>query len=364
MDSSSNSLIDSLIAFQSNLAAKTQEHIQEMEEKHEEEREASLKSTMSIFKIMQQSGLKVPNCKYIQSYHFVIRNPHHKYDMKECGFIMGKDSWFNRYHKLVMMYMDAEALNIESIRNDIWCHFLDNDAEWANFLGAATLSHFNEDNTEDYETFAELFGRPLSLRCEQMGMPRAVKPIESKIEFNTNDPYERQMIMDNLQDEYVEQVKLNVQSLRNSYEREYDRICFIREDKLGKKGGLIEAAQNWTNPFFDKGNDPIDNGAKRAVRCDSGDFHNVKHAGGRPVKLDYLKGATNEMVEVALDANGVSRRMKTYYRKRLGTDAIKKAGRPSKYSGKTEEQIIEIMKAEGKSSKVIATQLRRIKMSK
>ena len=364
MDSSSNSLIDSLIAFQSNLATKTQEHIQAMEEKHEEEREASLKSTMSIFRIMQQTGLKVPNCKYIPSYHFVIRNPHHKYDMDECGFIVGKDSWYNRYHKLVMMYMDAEALNIESIRTDLWGHFLDDDVDWANFLVAATLSHFNEDNTDDYETFATLFGRPLSIKCEQIGMPRAQKPIESKIEFYNNDPDERQRVMDELWAEYLEQVRINVQSLRNSYEREYERICFIREDKLGRKGGLIEAAQNWTNPFFDKDNDPVDNGAKRAARCDSGEFHNVKHAGGRPVKLDYLKGATNEMVEVALDANGVSRPMKVYYRKRLGTQSIKKAGRPSKYSGKTEEQIIEIMKAEGKSPKVIATQLRRIKMSK
>ena len=361
MDSSSNSFIERLIAFQSNLAAKTQEYIQEMEEKHDEEREASMKSTMSIFRIMQQAGLKVPNCKYIPSYHFVIRNPHHKYDIKECGFIMGKDSWYNRYHKLVMMYMDAEALNIESIRTDLCGHFLDDDAEWANFLAAATLSHFNDYNTDDYETFATLFGRPLAIKCEQIGMPRAQKPIESKIEFYDNDHDERQRVMDNLWDEYVEQVRLNVQSLRNSYEREYERICFIREDKLGKKGGLIEAAHNWTNPFFDKDNDPIDNGAKRP---DCGGFHNVKHSGGRPVKLDYLKGATNEMVEVVLDGNGVSRRMKTYYRNRLGTRATKKAGRPSKYSGKTEEQIIEIMKAEGKSSKVIATQLRRIKMSK
>ena len=57
-----------------------------------------------------------------------------------------------------------------------------------------------------------------------------------------------------------------------------------------------------------------------------------------------------------LEKMGMSRA--TVYRK------AKQLGRPSKYSGKTEEQIIEIMKAEGKSSKVIATQLRRIKMSK
>lgn len=361
MDSSSNSLIESLIAFQSNLSTKSQEHIQEMEEKYEKEREASLKSTMSIFKIMQQTGLKVPNCKYIPSYHFIIRNPRHKYDMDECGFIMGKDSWYNRYHKLVMMYMDAEALNIESIRTDLWGNFLDDNQNWAAFLVQATLSHFNEDNTDDYETFSVIFGRPLRRKFEQMGMYLPQEPNTNNIEFYDNDPYERQRVIDDLTGKFWDKFWLNVESLRKSYEREYERICFSKEDKLGKKGGLIEAAQNWSNPFFDKDNDPIDNGVKRS---DCGEFHNVKHAGGRPVKLDYLKGATNEMVEVALDANGVSRKMKYYYRKRLGTQAIKKAGRPSKYSGKTEEQIIEIMKAEGKSSKVIATQLRRIKMSK
>ena len=147
------------------------------------------------------------------------------------------------------------------------------------------------------------------------------------------------------------------------------KFCFkflSKSDSISKPGGLIEAAKSWLNPFFNKEEKVVDNGVKR---CDSDGFHAVttpatKHAGGRPVKMDYLKGAPDEMVNTVLDGFGFSKQQKFYFRKRLGNNSTRKKGRPCKYAGMTEEQIRAKMMSEGKSKHDIAQQIRRNKKVK
>lgn len=318
----------------------------------------STRGTTGIFRYMKDKGIHIPNVKYFPSYHLVIRNPHFKYEYDPSTALLGKDGWYRKYLKLVLMFVDAEAINIESIKDSIYPDFCEELGEWTNVINRAVLSHFNEENTSEYEKFMKCFGNPLKLKMMSMGMPCPKRPNLDEIIFYDRDPETMQEIRDNVMAEWVQTYAYNAESLREIYRRDYEDIDFTKSDSISKSGGLIEAAQNWRNPYFDEGNNPVDNGVKRA---DCGDFHKTKHAGGRPTKLDYLKGASNELVEHDLNVNGVSRRMRTYYRKRLGNNPIKGRGRPSKYAGMTEEQIVEKMKAEGRSSHDIAQQVRRNK---
>lgn len=319
--------------------------------------------TSGIFAYMKEKGMYFPNYKYFPGYHLVIRNPHFKYEYDRTNALMGKDGWYNRYLNLVLMYVDAEALNIESIIDSVCPEFCEDNGEWCEVLTKAVLSHFNENNTTEYETFIKLFGRPLRLKMIQLGMDCPRKPRDEDIIYYDRDPEVMKEVRERIFQEYAETYAKNTERLREIYRHDYEIADFTKSDSISKPGGLIEAAQNWKNPYFEPENKPIDNGVTRG---DSDGFHNIrtpatKDAEVRPIKMDYLKGANDELVDNTLKAFGVSKRMRVYYRNRLDKKPVKPRGRPSKYAGMTEEQIIELMKAEGKSAHDIAQQLRRNK---
>jgi len=319
------------------------------------------RGTTSIFRYMKEKGIPFPNEKFFPGYHLVIRNPHFKYEYDPSTPIFSKYSWYNRYLNLVLLYVDAEAFNIESIDDSVYPGFCENISEWCEFLNTAVLSHFNEGNTTRYEDFLKCFGKPLKLKMMHMGLDCPSYPDLDNIIYLDRDPEVMEDTRQGLIDKWEQTYYNNAVWLREIYRRNYENADFTKSDEISKPDGLIEAAMNWRNPYFDPENKPIDNGAKPAPRSDTGSFHKMKHAGGRPTKLDYLKGASNELVEHDLNVNGVSKRMRIYYRKRLGNNPIKGRGRPSKYAGMTEEQIVEKMKAEGRSSHDIAQQVRRNK---
>lgn len=318
----------------------------------------STRGTSGIFRYMKAKGIYFPNAKYFPSYHFVIRNPQFKYDYNPCSCMTGKDSWYSKYENLVLLYVDAEAFNIESIKDAIYPEFCEELAEWVETLNKAVLSHFNPENTTEYDKFMKLFCNPVKVKMWRLNMNCPPKATEDDIVYYDNDEEAKEEILKNIEQNRLKTYYENSDRLREMYRHNYEISDFTKSDSISKPGGLIEAAKNWVNPYFNREEEIVDNGAKRA---DCGDFHKMKHAGGRPTKLDYLKGASNELVEHDLNVNGVSKRMRIYYRKRLGNNPIKGRGRPSKYAGMTEEQIVEKMKAEGRSSHDISQQLRRNK---
>ncbi len=323
----------------------------------------STRGTSGIFAYMKAKGMYFPNYKYFPGYHFVIRNPHFKYEYDRMNALTGKDGWYNRYLNLVLMYVDAEAFNIESIDDSICPGFCEDIDEWMEVLNRAVLSHFNEDNTTEYETFTKLFCNPLKLKMKRMGLDCPRYPNFDDIIFYDRDPEVMEEIKQDLVSKWRQTYYNNAVWLREIYRHDYELADFTKSDSISKPGGLIEAAQNWKNPYFEPENKPIDNGVTRG---DSDGFHNIrtpatKDAEVRPIKMDYLKGANDELVDNTLKAFGVSKRMRVYYRNRLDKKPVKPRGRPSKYAGMTEEQIIELMKAEGKSAHDIAQQLRRNK---
>ena len=324
---------------------------------------SSTRGTTGIFKYLKAKDIPFSNTKYFPSYHLVIRNPRFKYEYNPKNCMIGKDCWFERYKKLVLMYLDAEALNIESIKDAIYPEFCEDIDEWETVLTNAVLSHFNEDNTSEYELFKVLFADPLKMKMIQLGMPCPKRPNFDKIIYFDRDPDTMEAIRQELEDRWERTYYRNTMSLREMYRRDYEKIDFTQSDEISKPGGLIEAAHNWVNPFFNKEEEIVDNGVKR---CDSDGFHAVatpatQNAGGRPVKMDYLKGGSDELVNTVLDGFGFSKQQKCYFRKRLGNKSIRKRGRPSKYSGMSDERIRAIMTAEGKSKHDIAQQIRRNK---
>ena len=128
------------------------------------------RGTTSIFRYMKEKGIPFPNKKFFPGYHLVIRNPHFKYEYDPSTPIFSKYSWYNRYLNLVLLYVDAEAFNIESIDDSVYPGFCENISEWCEFLNTAVLSHFNEGNTTRYEDFLKCFGKPLKLKMMHMGL--------------------------------------------------------------------------------------------------------------------------------------------------------------------------------------------------
>jgi hypothetical protein len=88
----------------------------------------------SIFRYMKEKGIPFPNEKFFPGYHLVIRNPHFKYEYDPSTPIFSKYSWYNRYLNLVLLYVDAEAFNIESIDDSVYPGFCENFQNGANFL--------------------------------------------------------------------------------------------------------------------------------------------------------------------------------------------------------------------------------------
>lgn len=321
----------------------------------------STKGTSGIFRYMKAKGIYFPNAKYFPSYHFVIRNPQFKYEYNTANCMTGKDGWYNKYQNLVLLYVDAEAFNIESIKDAIYPDFCEELGEWVNTLNKAVLSHFNPENTTEYDKFLKLFGNPVKLKMLRLGMNCPRKPTEDDIVYYDHDEETMEEIRQNLEKDWERTYYENSDRLREMYRHNYEISDFTKSDSISKPGGLIEAAKNWVNPYFNREEEIVDNGVKR---CDSDGFHAVipkKHAGGRPVKLANLQGASKDMVDAVLDNFGFSKQQKSYYRKRLGTEPTKKRGRPSKYSGMTEDQIREKMRSEGRSEHDIAKQIRRTK---
>lgn len=326
----------------------------------------STRGRTGIFEYMKAKDIPFSNTKYFPSYHLVIRNPRFKYEYDPKNCMTGQDGWYARYRKLVLMYLDAEALNIESIRDSIYPEFCEDLSEWAETLTNAVLSHFNADNTSEYEKFKLVFSKPLKMKMKELGMPCPQKPNLEDIIYLDRDPEAMEQVKKEVMQNWLETYCGNTESLREMYRHNYEITDFAKSDSISKPGGLIEAAKNWVNPFFNKEEEVVDNGVKR---CDSDGFHAVttpatKHAGGRPVKMDYLKGAPDEMVNTVLDGFGFSKQQKFYFRKRLGNNSTRKKGRPCKYAGMTEEQIRAKMMSEGKSKHDIAQQIRRNKKVK
>lgn len=323
----------------------------------------STRGTSGIFRYMKAKGIYFPNAKYFPSYHFVIRNPQFKYEYDTANGMTGKDSWFNKYKNLVLLYVDAEAFNIESIKDAIYPEFCEDLDEWVETINKAVLSHFSQENTTEYDKFMKLFGNPVNVKMLRLGMNCPKRPTEDDIAYYDHDREAMEEIRQNLEQEWRMTYQKNFERLRELYRHNYEISDFTKSDSISKPGGLIEAAKNWKNPYFNMEEEVVENGVKR---CDSDGFHSIvvptmKHAGGRPVKLDYLKGGGAELVDATLDGMGFSKQQKSYYRKRLGTVATKKQGRPGKYAGMTEEQIREKMRAEGKEEWMINRQIKRTK---
>jgi len=164
-----NAILDEII--------KTQTEILENAPKLQETKSInSTRKNTGIFMYMKTNGIPFPNVKYFPSYHLIIRNPRFKYEYDPKNCMTGQDGWYARYRKLVMMYLDAEALNIESIRDSIYPEFCEDLSEWAETLTNAVLSHFNADNTSEYEKFKLLFSKPLKMKMNELGMPCPQKP--------------------------------------------------------------------------------------------------------------------------------------------------------------------------------------------
>lgn len=210
------------------------------------------RGSMRIFEWMKAAGMPLPKEREIPGHHIAILRPSKKYEYDYTKPLLAQGEWMYEYRKLVLLIMNAEAINLESIIGNICPDFLSHgDNQWAKALVDCTLDWFDEDNVSEYDKFLVVFKKPFRMLCSKLGYKVPVDPLgrNSGIVYTTADPEELATIQEEFRDKYTEECNRMLSRIREYYRREYERFAFMHELPMTENSALLRVSNTWMNPY-------------------------------------------------------------------------------------------------------------------